>query len=278
MFIFIKVLFFIMSKESRAKKPRRGEYNKGFVFNPPDYSHSVNRQSGHKAARPTGPETKYFDVSFNGVVANSADWTGTEVVCTNYVQSDGSTVGAYTDSALIPSANGTGYGMFQNNKYYLKQIRVRGVVRAAAVPDSADVHPASIVRLVLIKDNQPGGNQAQGEDVFADMGVSQQCNFSFLKMSTATAGRFQILADEWVTLQPAIAGTDGANTVSQVHQSHTFSFKHKFLKPIQVLAKSNSTTPTTASLANCNIFLLAHCDNAYGETSISGCSRAYFTD
>jgi len=52
------------------------------------------------------PETKYFDTVFSQTVASAQDWTGTEVPCVNYIQSDGTTVGAYTDSALIPSAIG----------------------------------------------------------------------------------------------------------------------------------------------------------------------------
>ena len=84
-------------------------------------------------------ETKYFDTSFAQTISGNADWSGTEVPCTNYIQSDGTTVGAYTDSALIPSSIGAGYGQVVGSKYRIKKIRVRGIIRGGLYPDGADV-------------------------------------------------------------------------------------------------------------------------------------------
>jgi len=219
-------------------------------------------------------ETKYFDVSFTQTVSIAADWTGSEVPCTNYIQSDGTTVGAYTDSALVPSAVGAGYGQVVGSKYHLKKIRVRGFVAGDVGSDQADVPAPSIVRVVLVQDLRPNGAQAQGEAVFTDMGGSAQATFSFLAMGAGTGAQFKILADEFVVLQPAVAGTDGANTNSTARQGAYFTFQHIFKTPVNCFLKANSSTPTVASLSSNNIFLLAHAN--VGSISISGVSRAYY--
>jgi len=231
------------------------------------------------AARAMTPtETKYFDCSFSQVIASGADWTGTEVPCTNYIQSDGTTVGAYTDSALIPSAIGAGYGQVSGNQLYLKKLRVRGLLIPSVTSDSADVIAPASVRVALVLDLQPGGSQAQGEQVFSDMGGGNQCNFSFLAMGAGTGGRFRILKDKVFVLQPGSAGTDGASTNSVTRYGAQFSFSVNWRKALRVILKANSSTPTVASLANCNIFLLAHAGLDVGTVSINGVSRCYYTD
>lgn len=223
-------------------------------------------------------ETKYFDTSFGGTMSTAADWTGSEVACTNYLQSDGTTLGAYTDSALIPSASGSGYGQVVGTKYRIKKLRIRGGIWPAVVTDSADVLQARFVRVVLVHDTQPNGAQAQGESVFPDMGDSTQCNFSFLAMGAGSGGRFRVLKDEFVKLDPGVAGADSLATATNscTNQGAEFNFQYTPSKPIDVRIKPSSSTPTVASLSDCNIFLLAHCNT--GVTSIAGCARVYYDD
>jgi len=231
-----------------------------------------------RAVVPT--ETKYFDTSFSQSVAVAADWTGTEVPCTNYVQSDGTTLGSYTDSALIPSAIGAGYGQVGGNKYYLRRLRIKGEIASGIAADQADVPVPVSVRMSLVLDTQPQGAQAQGEQVYADMGSATQNNFSFMAMAAGSGGRFQILKDKLFMLQPAVAGTDGASTNSVVRNSALFKFNVNWKKALAVVLKANSATPTVASLSNYNIFILVH-SAAAGATpavAIHGCARAYFVD
>jgi len=224
-------------------------------------------------------ETKYFDTTFDAAIASAADWTGTEVPMTSYIQSDGATVGAYTDSALIPSAIGSGYGQVIGNKYRLKSLRVRGEVLPAAASDQADVPTMGVVRIVLVHDTQPNGAQAQGENVFTDLGSAAQCNYSFLAMGAGSGGRFRILKDKWVRLQPAASGTDGTNTNSVVRSGGTFTLQYTPKTPLNVVIKSGASTPSIASLSNTNVFMLAHMSPASGGTvSLIGASRAYYED
>jgi len=243
---------------------------------PPSRSPSARGRSGPVTVlyMPTAEETKYFDTSQSQTVSNAADWTGSEVPSTNYVQSDGTTVGAYTDAALIPSAIGAGYGQVNGSKYRIKKIRCRGIVTSVAASDNNDVGAPAGVRLVLVQDTRPNGAQAQGEEVFTDMGGASQCNFSFLAMGAGQAGRFRILKDQFITLNPAIAATDGANTNSFSREGCMFSFTWKPKTPPEVLLKANSSTPTVASLSSMNVFLLAHTDSA--AIAIQACTRTYY--
>jgi len=241
---------------------------------------SALRQAARSQARtrviafsPQG-ETKYFDTSFAQTVASAADWTGTEVPCTNYIQSDGTTVGAYTDSALIPSAVGAGFGQVVGSKYFIKKIRVRGSVTGNVASDQDDVPACAFVRIVLIQDTQPNGAQAQGEDVFTDVGTAAQINYSFLAMGAGTGSRFRILSDEMCELQPAVTATDAANKNSQVREGKLFSFTWKPKQPVHVFLKANSATPTVASLSNMNIFMLAH--STLTAQAINGVARCYY--
>jgi len=242
---------------------------------PPSRSRSASRSGPVTVLyMPTADETKYFDTSQSQAVSSAADWTGSEVPSTNYVQSDGTTVGAYTDAALIPSAIGAGYGQVNGSKYRIKKIRCRGIVTSTAASDNNDVGAPAGVRLVLVQDTRPNGAQAQGEEVFTDMGGASQCNFSYLAMGAGQAGRFRILKDQFVVLNPAVAATDGVNTNSFSRNGEMFSFTWKPKVPPEVLLKANSSTPTVASLSSMNVFLLAHSDSA--AITVQACTRTYY--
>lgn len=233
----------------------------------------------YKRASMFAGETKYFDTTTAFTVPGLADWTGTEVACSSYIQSDGTTVGAYTDAALIPSAIGAGYGQVQGSKYILKKIRIKGqVAMSGTLGDQADGAFGRTVRIVLVQDTQPNGSQAQGEDIFTDLGAANQCNFSFLAMGAGSGGRFRILADKIVALQPSAAQTDGANTGSISFTTPTFKLGHNFKNGLQVLVKANSSTPTVASLSNNNIFMLAHMSSSTPTVTLAAACRAYYVD
>jgi len=267
-----------MPKETRGRRRPRSSPLAGTkaIIVPARTAMRMQGISYAPRSRIMAPETKYFDTVQSQTVASGADWTGTEVPSTSYIQSDGTTVGAYTDSALIPSAIGAGYGQVNGNKYYVKSIRTRGEIIPSLASDSADVQVGASVRVVLVHDTQPNGAQAQGEEVFTDTGSAQQCNYSFLAMGAGGGGRFRILKDKVFLLQPASTGTDGANTNSTVRSSAKFKMSYKPKKPIQVILKASSATPTVASLSNQNFFLLAH--SSLATQTIVACTRVYYQD
>lgn len=223
---------------------------------------------------PSADETKYFDTSFGGTVSSAADWTGSEVACTNYVQSDGTTVGAYTDCAIIPSAIGAGFGQVSGSKYRIKKIRCRGQAVPQPLAAAGGETVTGIVRILLVQDTRPNGAQAQGEDTFLDMGNNSQINWAFMSMGAGQGGRFRILKDYFGKVDPSGAFNDAAATGAVSRNGLTFGFTYKPKVPIDVLLKANSATPTVASLSSCNIYLLAHTD--VGTVTLAGCARCYF--
>lgn len=266
-------------------KPKRTSYasgqryapypsKKARVYNPPVRSFAPTSRASLMM-----PETKYFDTGINASVTFAGTtWADSEVPCDNYVNSSG-TPAAYTDSALIPSAVGSGYGQVNGNRYKLKKIRVRGAVTKATGSDQADALRSPQVRIMLIMDTQPNGTQAQGEDVMQDFGATQEQIYAFKRVAS-NSGRFRILKDKFVVIKPTNSQTDGTNTGSIAFDAVPFSFQYQPKTPIQVNIASGNSTPTVAGLQSCNIFMMVVGAISSGAQTIEvvACSRAYYCD
>jgi len=223
-------------------------------------------------------EVKYFDVGINAAVTTAGTtWADTEVPADNYVNSGGAPA-AYTDSCLVPTAQGSGYGQVNGNKYLLKTLRVKGSLFVPKLTGQTAVSNPIPVRLVLVMDTMPSGSQAQGEDVFQDFGATEENAYSFLRMA-AGGGRYQILKDKIITLLPTVAANDAAaTTVSNSYSQPHFKFAVKPNKEVQI--KTGNATPTIAGTVNCNIFLLAYAyiSSSVQAVTVQACSRAYYVD
>lgn len=223
-------------------------------------------------------EVKYFDTGINAAITTAGTtWADTEVPCDNYVNSGGAAA-AYTDSCLIPTAQGSGYGQVNGNKYLLKTLRVKGALYMPPVALGNGVSAAVPVRLVLVMDNMPSGAQAQGEDVFQDFGATEENAYSFLRMASG-GGRYTILKDKIVTINPMVAANNAAaTTVSVAYAQPHFKFAVKVNKEVQI--KTGNATPTIAGTVNCNIFLLAFAYNstAVQAITVQAAARAYYVD
>lgn len=230
-------------------------------------------------------ETKYFDTGFQtSVTWSGATWADSELPADNYVNSSGSPA-AYTDSALIPSANGSAYGQVDGNRYKLLRIRFRGKMITAALSDQADMPNGPImVRLLMVEDSQPNGAQAQGEDVLQDFGTANENIFSFLRIPNGL-GRFRIVADKTIQLQAIAVGGDNSNagafTNSVGFAGAKFKLNFAPKVPVDVNIKSGNATPTIAGLINKNYFVLVAGTDSGGTAkaiTISGACRAYYKD
>jgi len=224
-------------------------------------------------------ETKYFDCGFNAVVTwAGTDWSASELPCDNYINSSG-TAAAYTDSCLIPTAIGSGYGQVNGNRYRLKKIRVRGQIDPGFASDQADVLGTTTVRMLLVMDTMPNGAQAQGEDVLQDFGATGENIFAFQRVS-AQSGRFRVLKDQVFEADVSAAGTDGASTNSIGFKDPNFSFTYTPKTPITVNVRAGNATPTIAGTVDCNIFVLVGAvrSGAAVGVTVYGCSRAYYCE
>jgi len=233
-------------------------------------------------------ETKYFDCGINAAITTAGTtWADTEVPCDYYVTSAGSP-GAYTDSCLLPTAQGTGYGQVVGQRYNLKKLRVRGNVSCAIATAQVSVGGPLNVRLLLVMDTQPigaggVGAQAQGEDIMQDFGEAPENAFSFQRVAAAT-GRFRILKDELLVLDPAVASSDGSTvtTVSTSRNAASFSFQYRPKSPLQIQIRNGNATPTVAGVQSHNIFMLAYAYNintqAVLAVTVAAASRCYYAD
>jgi len=232
------------------------------------------------------PETKYFDTAFAAAVtAAGTDWSSSEVAMTSYVNSSGA-VAAYTDSALIPSAQGSGYGQVIANKYKLKALRVKGHITVPVASNQTAIAQSRMSRLLLVMDTQPNGAQAQGEDILQDMGGAVNNFSSFVRVSEGAGKRFVILADRkfkhtlLATPRMAALAADPIN-YGATYQECPFEFVYSPKKPKEIQIKSGNATPTIAGLVNCNIFMLAFgmtADGTMVATTVNGNGRAYYCD
>lgn len=220
------------------------------------------------------PEVKYFDCMFDADQSVTAS-TPAALPMTSYMAADGSTVTAYTDAAIIPSAIGNGYGQVIGNKYLIKKVKVRGTISR---PTTAGAEPSAVARVLLLQDTQPNGAQVLGNTIFTDWGDGPQSQNSFQSISSGTGGRIRILADRFITIE----ATDSNAATSASYQTKMFNFSKSWKKGLKTVVKSGSATPTVASLSDNNIFLLVGVFSQGTQTASSfnvyGCTRCSYVD
>lgn len=224
-------------------------------------------------------ETKYFDCGINAAITgNGATWADTEVPCDNYVSSTGAAA-AYTDSCLIPTAQGSAYGQVDGQRYKLKKLRVRGQVSVGTSTTQASMIGPALVRILLVMDTRPNGTQAQGEDVLQDYGAALENVYSFQRVASQS-GRFRILKDKFFTLNPSAAFNDAAATGTVGVNGTTFKFTYQPTIPLVVDIANGQATPAVAGAISHNIFML--CMGVRGASAVAvtvaAASRCYFSE
>ena len=232
--------------------------------------------------RPYKAELKYFDTNLRKTSGWTADWSNNIVPCVSYMSADGTTVGAYTDGALIPSAVGNGYGQVIGNKYVIRKLKVRGIV----IPDpqtTVAVGPAGAVtcRIMLVQDTQPNGAQIAASSFMTDWGFAYDNINGYMSISSGAGGRIRILGDKTMILDPAAAVNNAsATTVSNAWNGKTFSFTKVWKKGLPVLIKSGGSTPAVSQLSDMNIFLVFALTQGGASTTVNiyACSRCSYCD
>lgn len=229
------------------------------------------------------PELKYFDCGFSVALTPPANWNTLAVPMTSYMNADGSTVSAYTDAAIIPSAVGNGYGQVVGNKYLIKKVKVRGTLGRKSEASLAATGAMPVrCRVLLVQDTQANGAQVDTATFMTDWGAGEACLNSFQAIASGSGGRIRILGDRFVTLQPAIAGGDSTGHTAS-WEAKQVSFTKTWKKGLKVVIKSGASTPAIASLSDMNIFLVAYFAEPDGLTSttdclFTGCTRCVYAD
>lgn len=232
-------------------------------------------QPRHQVAYGSFGETKYFDAGINAdLTVATGVWTGSEVQCVNFINSDGITA-AYSGTSLLPSEGGSGYGQVNGNRFHLKKIRVRGSISADASAAAVTPGTGLAYRIMLIHDSAPNGAQAQGEVIMQDIGTDHTL-WSFKNMA-GSGSRFRILKDQLGILPATTVVDTTSSTGRTAFGTAEFSFQYQPTVPLNISVKSNaSADPTVANLVDGNIFLLFHSNGK--PMTIHAVSRAYYAD
>lgn len=230
---------------------------------------------------PFPKEMKYFDCQFDGSVSSAANWTTAVIPMAQYMSSDGATAAAYTAAALIPSANGNGYGQVVGNKYLLKKLKIRGTFICPPNSFGSATAVPCRMRWLVVQDNQANGAQASAADFMTDWGSAAEMIDSYMSISSGSGGRFQILADERFMFDSTAMVASLVGTYGCAFQGKLFEFTRSWKDGLEVVIKSGAATPAITALSGVNIFM---CAISYNETAGAqsflhrGMSRAVYCD
>lgn len=220
------------------------------------------------------PETKYFDCAGSSAVANTGDWTGTEIGCDLCIGGDG-TLASYTDCALIPSGNGTGYGQVSGSKYQILKIRVRGYFRIDATGGVANPPNPVSSRISLVMDKKAGGAQLQGEQVYTDWASVVELTVHSFQQQVQATNQYEVLKD-MVNLHKVTAiASDGTSTTTNVWEPIPIALTYTPSEPLIVNILTTGATPSITQLKDINIFMLARAELT---GTIQFVARCYYVD
>lgn len=209
-------------------------------------------------------ESKYFDSFVNAaLIAESVDWTGTEV--------------DPTANSLFTPSEGADIDNRVGRKVSLYKLAIRGAIIPDAISDQADILQVPACRLILFMDMQTNGAQAQGETVMQGPGAATGVLTFSTFQNTANFGRFRVLRDKTYKLGIVTAGTDGASTTSQALQTIPFKLTVKFSKPVEV--RFNATNAgTIGDIVDNSFHMLAQKSGSPFVHNISYQARGYYKD
>lgn len=181
-----------------------------------------------------GVELKFVDYNYTATIVNT-------------------TAGAEADPGtalcLNAIAQGDGESQRDGRKAVIKSFEIRGFVNFTAQSDAADPAGGQIVRLVLVQDRQTNAAQENSEDVLSDSAgndVNSMTNLQFEK-------RFRILRDVRISVEPAVAFTDGTNTGAVSGTTKSFHWKGRLNMPVNY----SGTTAVIGSIVDNSLHIIA---------------------
>lgn len=216
----------------------------------------------------TPERRKVFDVQGSVTIDNAATWTSSAISTENYIQSDGVTVGALSQTTLIPSAQGSGFGQVVGTLYRLRKTSVRGSI----VMGATDTAFPQVIRLSMILDLAPNLGAPAPADMFTDWGAASELLLSFPSAGLKGAGRYRVVCDKIVVLQPSAVST----TTGGFH-AEPFELIWAPRGGELVHIKGGGSAPNVNLLADRNVFLVAHCSLS-ASVILSYCGRTEYED
>jgi len=192
------------------------------------------RRRNVRTAGYLGIETKFWDKAYDAAIVNT-------------------TAGAEADPAANSSclnsiSQGDGESNRDGRRCVVKSMQIRGYLQGTALGDQADVPPAVIVRVLVVKDCQTNGVQLNSEDVLSDP-ASEPLAMINLQHSR----RFRILWDRTFVCPRNAAAEDGANTNSTTPTGHVFNIYKKMSMPVTF----DGTTDDIANITDNSLHVIA---------------------
>lgn len=260
------------SYSSKFKAPRRSTYGmsaSAMAIGRRRASMRAFRAGYGTVARTRGVygqgEMKYFDSFLSATaIAEGTAWTGTEL--------DPATL-----LTLFVPIEGSAINQRIGRKVTVKKIKIKGLITTAASPDNVDMLNAPCIRLLLVQDMQTNAAQMQGEEVMATPGGATTALTSLTFQNLANFGRFKVLKDKMLRPSVITAGTDGANTTSQI--TGQIPFKWNINYPAGCEVQFNAANGgTIADIVNNSWHIIGTKSNANFDTNIHYQCRVCYKD
>lgn len=209
-------------------------------------------------------ERKYFDTFLSGgVIAQTTDWTGTELDP------------AALNCLFVPSEGSDIDNRVGRKVTVLKQT-IRGVIKMGASNAKTAAIDQGPVRLVWYVDTQTNGSQAQGEELMAAPGAATTELASNCFQNTNNFGRFQVLKDVTYRARPDnvfFDGTDGAANAVYI----PFKLKRNWTKGLVV--RFNATNGgSVADIIDNSMHLIGTAMNSDQTITLSYQVRTVYVD
>lgn len=227
------------------------------------------------AARvPQSTEIKYVDgylddTALQELHTNDTTWAGCEI--------NPRAPSAVYGCLPVPR-QGNDYASRDGRKIFVRNIKIRGILTWNPEVDSIGSSGQSFVRLVVVKDKRCNGVELSAEDVLApglsgDGTASLSADAAIMCMTNPNGwGRYQILKDKYIRIQPKTNAYDGTNI-------ERFGYEVPFKINIKVNEYMNfdDSAGAVGSIVDNAYHLIGAASTDSGVVNISYLARTAFT-
>lgn len=168
-------------------------------------------------------------------------------------------------------AQGDGEQNRDGRKITMKSCFVSFNVYPSVQSDSADSMSAPQVYVALVQDKQANGATVVSEQVFTNPNDTADVNTYPLR-NLQYSSRYRVLDHKLVNLSPVSAGTDGANTISQIATSRSGVLSWNGEMPVTF----TSTTANVSNVTDNALHIIAFSTSSNYAPAISYNSRVRF--
>jgi len=237
---------------ARRYNPRPRQY----VYRMPNVRFMSRTPGGQITA-----DNHYFDTerTSTAIPQSAVSWAGTEL--------DPNTTAMM---CLFAPSQGDDIANRQGRKIFVKKIRISGVLNVPVQTAQAAADPEQNIRIIVYKDKQTNGAQAQGEELIESGAGSDAIH---MYQNLKNLGRFEVMYDKYfVMTQRYLTGLTGA----YVQAGQTKNFKIS-LKPNCVVNYNATNGGTVADVIDNSFHLIALTDNNTMGCTITYKVRTVFT-